>query len=157
MFRYQCNYFHLQSIQAYRYNYEIPGCYYRQHWRHNYGCWSCTRQYLSRKAPNVRKVSAFYHHLYKEIRATQLHLKRFVLYHKIYFKKYLSFMSINKERIKHVITRAITSISRVSRLTGAIMRSLGIITESIDVTIMPVGRTLVNICRWKESSQREKG
>ena len=66
-------------------------------------------------------------------------------------------MSINKERLKHVITRAITSISRVSRLTGAIMRSLGIITGSIDVTIMPVGRTLVNIYRWKESSQREKG
>ena len=66
-------------------------------------------------------------------------------------------MSINKERLKHVITRAITSISRVSRLTGTIMRSLGIITESIDVTIMPVGRTLVNIYRWKESSQREKG
>ena len=54
-------------------------------------------------------------------------------------------MSINKERIKHIITRAITSISRVSRVTGAIMRSLGIITESIDVTIMAVGRTLVNI------------
>ena len=58
-------------------------------------------------------------------------------------------MSINKERIKHVITRAITSISRVSRLTGAIMRSLGIITESIDVTIMPVIRTLVNIYEGK--------
>ena len=55
------------------------------------------------------------------------------------------------------VTSAITSISRVSRLTGTIMRSLGIITESIDVTIMPVGRTLVNIYRWKESSQREKG
>ena len=65
-------------------------------------------------------------------------------------------MSINKERLKHVITRASTSISRVSRLTGAIMRSLGIITESIDVTIMPVGRTLVNIYQWKESSQRQK-
>ena len=58
-------------------------------------------------------------------------------------------MSINKERLKHVITRAITSISRVSSLTGAIMRSLGIITESIDVTIMPVGRTLVNIYEGK--------
>ena len=58
-------------------------------------------------------------------------------------------MSINKERLKHDITRAITSISRVSRLTGAIMRSLGIITESIDVTIMPVGRTLVNIYEGK--------
>ena len=58
-------------------------------------------------------------------------------------------MSINKERLKHVITRAITSISRVSRLTGAIMRTLGIITESIDVTIMPVIRTLVNIYEGK--------
>ena len=62
-----------------------------------------------------------------------------------------------KQKIKTCsVTSAITSISRVSRLTGAIMRSLGIITESIDVTIMPVGRTLVNIYRWKESSQREK-
>ena len=58
-------------------------------------------------------------------------------------------MSINKERLKHVITRAITSISRVSGLTGAIMRSLGIITEGMDVTIMPVRRTLVNIYEGK--------
>ena len=58
-------------------------------------------------------------------------------------------MSINKERLTHDITRAITSISRVSRLTGAIMRSLGIITESIDVTIMPVRRTLVSIYEGK--------
>ena len=63
-------------------------------------------------------------------------------------------MSINKERIKHVITRAIASISRVSRLTGAIMRSLGIITERIDVTVMGVGRTLVNI--YERKLQREK-
>ena len=60
-------------------------------------------------------------------------------------------MSINKERLKHVITRAITSISRVSRLAGAIMRSLGIITEGMDVTIMPVRRTLVNIYEGKLS------
>ena len=58
-------------------------------------------------------------------------------------------MSINKEILKHVITRAITSISKVSRLTGAIMRSLGIITEGMDVTIMPVRRTLVNIYQGK--------
>ena len=58
-------------------------------------------------------------------------------------------MSINKEKIKHVITRAITSISRVSRLTGTIMRSLGIIAESIDVTIMIGARTLVNIFEEK--------
>ena len=58
-------------------------------------------------------------------------------------------MSINKERLKHVITRAITSISRVSGLTGAIMRSLGIITEGMGVTIMPVRRTLVNIYEGK--------
>ena len=61
-------------------------------------------------------------------------------------------MSINKERLKHVITRAITSISRVSRLTGAIMRSLGIITDCIDVTIMAVDRTLVNIYEGKLSA-----
>ena len=60
-------------------------------------------------------------------------------------------MSINKERLKHVITRAITSISRVSRLAGAIMRSLGIITEGMDVTIMPVRSTLVNIYEGKLS------
>ena len=58
-------------------------------------------------------------------------------------------MSINKERIKHVITRAIASISRVSRLTGAIMRTLSIIAESIDVTVMIVARTLVNIFEEK--------
>ena len=58
-------------------------------------------------------------------------------------------MSINKERIKHVITRAIASISRVSRLTGAIMRTLSIIAESIDVTVMIVARTLVNIFEGK--------
>ena len=53
---YQCNYFHLQCIQAYRYNYEIPRYYYRQHWCDSYGCWLHTRQYLWKKAPNVRKV-----------------------------------------------------------------------------------------------------
>ena len=58
-------------------------------------------------------------------------------------------MSINKERIKHVITRAIASISRVSRPTGAIMRTLSIIAESIDVTVMIVARTLVNIFEEK--------
>ena len=61
-------------------------------------------------------------------------------------------MFVNKERIKHDITHAITSISRVSRLTGAIMRTLSIITEGIDVTIMPVGRTLVNIYEGKLSA-----
>ena len=53
---YQCNYFHLQSIQAYRYNYEIPWYYYRQHWCDSYGCLLHTHQYLWKKAPNVRKV-----------------------------------------------------------------------------------------------------
>ena len=63
-------------------------------------------------------------------------------------------MSINKEKIKHVITRAITSISRVSRLTGTIIRSLGIIAESIDVTIMIGARTLVNIFEGKPQSEK---
>ena len=56
---YQCSYFHLQSIQAYRYNYEIPRYYYTQHWCHSYGCWLYTRQYLGRKALNVVKSIIF--------------------------------------------------------------------------------------------------
>ena len=56
---YQCSYFHLQCIQAYRYNYEIPRYYYTQHWCHSYGCWLYTRQYLGRKALNVVKSIIF--------------------------------------------------------------------------------------------------
>ena len=56
---YQCSYFHLQSIQAYRYNYEIPRYYYTQHWCHSYGCWLYTRHYLWRKALNVVKSIIF--------------------------------------------------------------------------------------------------
>ena len=61
---YPCNYFHLQSIQAYRCNYEIPRYYYRKHWCHNYACYSYTRQYLWRKVPSVRKVGTFHYHLH---------------------------------------------------------------------------------------------
>ena len=56
----ECNYqyriFHLQSMQANRYNYEIPRYYYRKHRCDSYGCCSHTRQYLSRKAPNMKDV-----------------------------------------------------------------------------------------------------
>ena len=55
-----CNYqyriFHLQRIQANRYNYKTPRYYYRKHWCDSYGCCSHTRQYLSRKAPNMKDV-----------------------------------------------------------------------------------------------------
>ena len=55
----------------------------------------------------------------------------------------------NKEQ-KHVVTCATgNSISRVSRLTGTIMRPLGIVTDSIDVTVMGVNHTLVNIYEGK--------
>ena len=57
---------------------------------------------------------------------------------------------INNKEQKHVVTCATgTSISRVSRLTGTIMRSLGIITDSIDITVMGVNHTLVNTCEGK--------
>ena len=60
----------------------------------------------------------------------------------------------NKEQ-KHLVTCATgNSISRVSRLTGTIMRPLGIVTDSIDVTVMGVNHTLVNIYEGK--LQREK-
>ena len=59
-----CNYqyriFHLQSIQANRYNYEIPRYCYRKHWCDSYGCCSHTRRYLSRKAPNMKDVIYMY-------------------------------------------------------------------------------------------------
>ena len=54
----------------------------------------------------------------------------------------------NKEK-SHVLTNATTSISRVSRRTGTIMRSLGIITDSIDVTVMGVCCTLISIYEKK--------
>ena len=61
-----------------------------------------------------------------------------------------SIIYINNKEQKHVVTCATgTSISRVSRLTGAIMRPLGIVTDRIDVTVMGVNHTLVNIYEGK--------
>ena len=61
-----------------------------------------------------------------------------------------SIIYINNKEQKHVVTCATgTSISRVSRLTGTIMRPLGIVTDSIDVTVMGVNHTLVNIYEGK--------
>ena len=61
-----------------------------------------------------------------------------------------SIIYVNNKEQKHVVTCATgNSISRVSRLTGAIMRTLSIIAESIDVTVMIVARTLVNIFEEK--------
>ena len=61
-----------------------------------------------------------------------------------------SIIYINNKEQKHVVTCATgTSISRVSRLTGTIMRPLGIVTDRIDVTVMGVNHTLVNIYEGK--------
>ena len=66
-----------------------------------------------------------------------------------------SIIYVNNKEQKHVVTCATgNSISRVSRLTGTIMRPLGIVTDSIDVTVMGVNHTLVNIYEGK--LQREK-
>ena len=59
------------------------------------------------------------------------------------------YLNSNQTKNRNVITTAVSSVSRVSRLAGAIMRSLGIITERIDVTVMGVSRTLVNIYERK--------
>ena len=72
---YPCNCFHLQSIQAYRCNYENPQYYCRKHWCHSYDCCSYTRQYLWRKTPKVRKISTFNHHLHKGTRSTHTQKK----------------------------------------------------------------------------------
>ena len=99
---YPCNCFHLQSIQAYRCNYENPQYYCRKHWCHSYDSCSYTRQYLWRKTPKVRKISTFNHHLHKGTRSThtqkktkdtkktQLYLQRFDLHYNIKPSVYFS-------------------------------------------------------------------
>ena len=51
-----------------------------------------------------------------------------------------------------MITVAWCSISSVSRDTSAVVRSLSVITESIDIAVMDVGHTLINI--WKDGEEK---
>ena len=55
-----------------------------------------------------------------------------------------------QQQTHYVVTSAHGSIPRVSKLTGAVMRPLSIITYSIDITMIGVGCTFVNVSRKKK-------
>ena len=50
-----------------------------------------------------------------------------------------------KSLIIFLITRAVSSISSVSSVTGTVVRSNGVVAIGIDMARMGHGRTLVNI------------
>ena len=59
-----------------------------------------------------------------------------------------------RKKKHYVVTSAHGSIPRVSKLTGAVMRPLSIITYSINITMIGVGCTLVNVLRNKKKIHR---
>ena len=119
-----------------------------------------SRVYKGSLTAPVRKSSFLNYYFYIGTRVTrkQIKWKEKALFgtfgSRFDTKSNLKYLNSNQTKNRNVITTAVSSVSRVSRLTGAIMRSLGIITERIDVTVMGVGRTLVNI--YERKLQREK-